>query len=112
MTLPEKTKNGITFYPVPEFDDLTIAFGANGSAFFNRHNLPDVPQKYEDKARELMFRGGSLVGLSEKINKVKAANAITAWLRSFEPAHEAKMTTVAYALWLWSNDDALDTEEK
>ena len=109
---PEKIKNGITFYPVPEFDYLAISFGADGSAFFNRRNLPDVPQKYEDKARELMFKGGALVGLSEKIDKMKASNAITAWLRSFEPAHEAKMITVAYALWLWSDDDALDMEAK
>ena len=92
---------------MPEFDDTTKVWGAYKSAYFNRLSLPDVPQKYEDIASELMFKGGRVEGLSEKVDTGKATKAVKAWLCSFDVAHEAKITTVAYALWLWSDDDAL-----
>ena len=104
---PEKTKNGLTFYPIPEFSDVDAAFGADSSAYFKRDNLPDVPREYEDMASALMFKGGKLISLSPKVNQAEAMKAVRAWLCSFEPSHEAKISTVAYALWLWSSEDSL-----
>jgi len=104
---PEKTIKGLTFYPVPEFDDITVAMGADESAFFNRHDLPEFPREYDDLANKLMFSGGKLEGLSPKVPMDKAMRAVRAWLCSFAPAHEAKTATVGYALWLWSDDEAL-----
>ena len=104
---PKKTKNGITFFPVPEFSKAESVFGAKESAYFNRRDLPDVPTEFEEMASNLMFSGGRLEGLSDKVDIQKATAAVSAWLKSFAPAHEAKIATVAYALWLWSDDSAL-----
>lgn len=106
---PEKQINGLTFYPVPEFDDASVAFGADLDAYFDRNNLPEIPQKYEDMVNSLFFDGGKIEGLSSEVDKDKAYRAVRAWLCSFAPAHEAKVATVAYALWLWSDDEALSS---
>ncbi len=105
---PEKTIKGLTFFPIPEFDDLTAAFGAPESAYFNRRDLPEVPKKFEDMASNIFFSGGKLDGLSPQVDKTKAIKAVRAWLSSFAPAHESKIATVGYALWLWSDDKALN----
>jgi len=104
---PEKTKKGLTFFPVPEFSGVDAAFGADESRYFDRHDLPEVPGKYEAMANDLMFNGGSLEGISEKVDGAAATTAVRAWLSSWAPAHEAKVATVGYALWLWSDDEAL-----
>lgn len=105
--VPKKSINGITFFPVPEFTDLDMAFGADESKYFNRHDLPEVPSEYEDMAGNLIYKGGRLPDLAPQVDKSKAMKAIRAWLSSFAPAHEAKLATVGYALWLWTNEDAL-----
>lgn len=92
---PEKKIKGLIFYPVP-----TIAAGANN--YFDRRDLPDVPKKYLDKASNLFFKGGNIEGFSEKVNIKLATKAIYALLSSWEPAHEAKIATVAYAMWVWT----------
>lgn len=51
---PQTTIQGLTFFPVPDFDGPTSAFGAPASAFFDRRNLPDVPRKFEDMAQGLL----------------------------------------------------------
>jgi len=102
---PEKTKNGLTFFPIPEFDDVSSAFGADEDRYFNRMNLPDIPSKYEDIVSNLFFSGGKLPELLESVDTGKAMKAMQAWLSSHAPAHEAKIATAAYAIWVWSEAD-------
>ena len=104
---PQKEINGITFFPVPEFGDLSAAFGADEEKFFNRTDLPEMPSKYEDMADKLFFEGGDIPELHNSVDREKALNAIRAWLSSATPAHEYKIATVGYALWLWTDKDAL-----
>jgi hypothetical protein len=107
---PKKKINGITFFPVPEFDDADAAFGADERQFFSRHDLPNVPCKYEDMAQDLFFNGGAIPELHQSVDRVKELIALHAWLRSFAPAHEAKIATAGYALWLWTDPAALSDE--
>ena len=97
---------GLTFLPVPEFDDVDCAFGARQSSYFDRNNLPKVPREFEDHVHRLFFKGGDMPDFHPSIDREKARRATGAWLRSFAPAHEAKVATVAYAFWVWSNPPA------
>jgi hypothetical protein len=106
---PQTKIKGLTFFPVPEFNAPTVVFGADERAFFKRHDLPDVPAKFEDIAQNLFFSGGKVPELHPRVNRQKAFAALSAWLKSFAPAHEAKIATAAYALWLWTDDTVLDT---
>lgn len=99
---PATTCKGLTFLPVPKFDGPAAAFWAPESAFFNRHDLPKVPREFEDEVHRLFFRGGEWPALGADVDQKAAKMAIAAWLHSFAPAHEAKVATVAYALWVWS----------
>ncbi len=105
---PQKEINGLTFFPVPDVSDVDMALGARASRFFNRRNLPDVPRQFKDMAENLFFNGGNLPDLSPKVDRVKATRVIRAWLGSFAPAHEAKIATVGYALWLWTDQASLN----
>lgn len=102
---PQTTCQGITFFPVPEFDDVTAAFGPLEDAYFNRRQLPEVPKKYEKIVTQLFFKGGALPEMQPEVDREKATRAVGAWLRSFAPAHEAKTATAAYALWVWCEGD-------
>ena len=53
--VPQRRIKGLTFFPVPEFDGAQLAFGALEKSFFNRHDLPVIPGKYEDMASSLFF---------------------------------------------------------
>jgi hypothetical protein len=107
QTKPEHKLHGITFFPVPDFSDLELAFGPkNGErAYLPRRQLPDVPKEIEDAVQSLFFKGGTIPELSPQVDRSKAMRAIKAWLVSFSPAHESKITTVAYALWVWTTLD-------
>jgi hypothetical protein len=107
---PQTTIQGLTFFPVPDFDGPTAAFGAPASAFFDRRNLPDVPRKFEDMAQGLFSSGGKVPEFSPKVDRKKAFAALSAWLGSFAPAHESKIATAAYALWLWTDEAALSVQ--
>ena len=106
-TMPTPEKNGLTFWPIPEFSDPECAFGADVSRFFKRYELPDVPREFERKAGDLFFGGGKVETFAPQVDAAKANRALRAWLSSWAPAHEAKETTVAYAIWLWSTPEAL-----
>lgn len=108
---PEKVCQGLTFFPVPEFDDASVAFGADANAYFDRRDRPDVPREWENYVDNLFFSGGHLPELSPKVDRELATRAIRAWLSSFAPPHESKITTAAYALWLWTSDDVLSEDE-
>lgn len=99
---PAVTHAGLTFLPVPEFDDRTIAFGAPVSAYFDRRDLPKVPREFKDEFSRLFFTGGAWPAFGADVDQTKAKRALKALMGSFEPAHEAKEATVAYALWVWS----------
>lgn len=98
----------LTFLPVPEFDGPTIVFGAGEQSFFNRRDLPEVPRRYEEEVSRMFFSGGSWPEFGADVDAPKAKQALRAWLGSFAPAHEAKVATVAYALWVWSPEAAAD----
>ena len=102
---PVLSIEGLTFFPIPEFDKPAQAFGAEESQYFHRCRIPAVPKKYEDMVNALFFKGGTLPEVQPSIDKVKAAAATRAWLVSFSPAHEAKVGTVAYAFWVWCEGD-------
>lgn len=102
---PSPILHGLTFFPVPEFSDRDISFGASESSYFLRYELPDVPHDLEDTAEGLFFNGGVLPELSPQVDRNSAMRAVKAWLRSWAPAHEAKIATVAYALWVWTTLD-------
>ena len=107
--IPNTTYGGLTFFPVPQFDDASIAFGAGTKCFFpDRQNLPEVPREHCDAAMRLFFSGGKLPEFDKRVNKAAAARATRAWLASFEPSHEAKEATVGYAFWVWSTPEAID----
>lgn len=99
---PTLTRDGLTFFPIPTFDGPACAFGADAGAYFNRRGLPKVPRKYEDIIQSLFFSGGKLPDLQPLVDRAAAMRALQAWLRSFAPAHEAKIATAAYALWVWT----------
>jgi len=105
--LPQATCKGLTLWPIPEFTDAEVAFGADRSAYLDRHDRPQVPHEFARMASDLFFSGGKLPDFAPQVDRTKAARAIGAWIRSFAPAHEAKEVTVAYALWLWSTEEAL-----
>ena len=108
---PSAECKGLVFWPIPEFSDSEVAFGAAASRYFNRHDLPDVPREFEDKANDLFFKGGKVQGLAPQVDSGKAYRALRAWLASFAPSHESKETTVGYALWLWSTPAALSEQQ-
>lgn len=105
---PKATLNGLTFWPIPQFSDLELAFGAPGHAYFDRYNLPEVPTEHVRAANGLFFKGGALPTLDTRVDVVLANRATRAWLASFAPAHQAKEAAVGYAFWLWSSPAALD----
>lgn len=92
-------------WAVPEFNGLSAAFGARLEQYPDRATIPKVDRKYEDVVSALFFRGGSLAdhGLKFRsgINHGAAMMAIRSWLCSFDPKHEHKTETVAWALSEW-----------
>lgn len=104
-TLPSKVLSGVTFFPVPEFDGPTVVFGAPESVYLPRRELPKVPRQFDNMAHDLFYQGGKLPELSPQVDRLKARRALQAWLGSFQPSHESKMTAVAYALWVWTTLD-------
>lgn len=107
VELPCKVKDGVTFWPIPDFSGAEAAFGAGRGNYFPRGNLPKVPRKYTDIVDELFFGGGQLPEFAPGIDRAKAKRAISALLSSWEPSHESKIATVAYALWVWSTPEAI-----
>lgn len=105
--LPTAVCNGITFFPVPKFTGAEAAFGAREEAFFSYNNRPEIPREFKQLASELFFNGGHLPKFADGVNRADAANALRAWLGSWAPKHECKEATVAYALWLWTNKEAM-----
>lgn len=103
---PAVTCKGLTFLPVPEFDGPTAVFGAGLRSYFPRHDLPEVPRKFEDEVSRMFFKGGEWPEFGADVDERKARVALQALLGSYAPSHEAKTATVAYALWVWSPEAA------
>lgn len=105
---PQTETHGIQFFPIPEFSDVDIAFGADAKEFLPRRDGPEIPKQFVRDANSLFFDGGELPDMHPAVDRRKASRALNAWLTSFAPAHEAKQATVGYALWLWTHPTALD----
>ena len=97
---PKLSVGSVTFFPVP----IVPSF-APESAYLPRRGGPTIPRKYSDFASALFFNGGTLPVMRPEVDRVKATQAVGKWLKSWEPAHEAKEATVAYALWVWCDGD-------
>lgn len=110
--IPSAVQQGLTFYPVPEFTDADVAFGAEVSSYFNRRDLPKVPGEFKRAAMDLFFNGGTLPEFDKRVDTEKAMRAVRALLSSFAPAHESKEATVGYAFWVWSSQEAIDAAER
>lgn len=110
-TTPKAVHMGLTFWPIPKFDGPSQAFGAGHECYFPRYERPKVPRKYEDAAESVFFKGGELPALDPRVDRKQAAGMLRALLSSFAPAHEAKITTAGYALWVWSTPEAIDAAE-
>lgn len=101
---PQAVCNGLTFWPIPVVSDPECAFGLQGKHYFHRHALPKIPSHLEKQVQDLFFNGGRLEGLSKHVDVIKAERYMRALLSSFAPAHEAKIATAAYALWVWQSE--------
>lgn len=92
-------------FKVPEFDKPAAVFGARLDEYPKRDTIPKVDRKFSDVFSALFFRGGSLADhglmLKSEINRPAAMMAIRAWMTSFDPKHEHKEETVAWALSEW-----------
>ena len=102
-TYPATEMKGLTFFPVPEFTDVELAFGARAERYFNRYDLPEVPEEFKRQAMQLFYNGGHLPEFDQRVDPKLAFRATRALLSSWEPSHEAKEATVGYAFWVWSN---------
>lgn len=109
IEIPQPTIKGLTFFPVPTFNDPEVVFGATADKFFDRCDLPDVPSDFKEYANRLFFSGGNLPNIDGRVDPDLAVRALSAWLGSFAPAHESKETTVGYALWVWTTPEAIDS---
>lgn len=106
---PNATHQQRTFFPIPEFSDVSLAFGAPIEAFFpDRYDLPHVPREHAGAAMELFYEGGKLPDFDPRVDRALATRAMKAWLGSWAPSHEQKEATVGYALWVWSTPAAID----
>lgn len=107
VTTPEASYQALMLgsFKVPTFDGVAAVFGARLNEYPDRASIPKVDRKFEDIVSALFFRGGSLAdhGLQLKagIDRGAAMTAIRAWLCSFDPKHEHKTETVAWALSEW-----------
>ena len=108
---PARKCKGLTFSPIPKFCDAEVAFGAPDRYFFRRDDLPEVPREFEKMADAIFFRGERPAPFTPEVDAREAYRALRAWLSSWEPPHEAKVATVAYALWLWTTPGALMESE-
>ena len=105
-------------FPLPDFDDPTVVFGARNKDYLTREQLGDWYGCYGDnsdtpfhKAAEMLFyKGGKLTdfGLVPKdgVDPGKVRAAAHALLGSWAPKHEIKIGTVAVALANWCDYDA------
>ncbi|WP_404415447.1 hypothetical protein [Brevundimonas vesicularis] len=99
-----------TTFPVPEFSDVQIAFGASQGAYLTREQMGDDfycdRNDFTRHAQGLFFNGGPILPAGRRwkpeIDRVKAARAIKALLSSFDPKHEVKIGTVGFALCHWT----------
>ena len=96
-------------FDVPEFDGLSAVFGARLTQYPDMAVIPEEFRrhsgKFQDIVSTLFFKGGSLDDFGLKwrpgIDRGAAQMAIGAWLCSFDPKHEHKTATVAWALSEW-----------
>lgn len=97
---------------IPDFDGPAVAFGASLRDYPPYESIPEEfksnRNRFNEITSKLFFNGGRLedhgIRLKPDIDRNKAMRAIKAWLSSFDPKHEHKTATVAYALSEWCED--------
>lgn len=97
-------------FQVRAFDGLDAAFGARLRDYPPMASIPaefrSYSGKFQDVFSALFFNGGSLAdhGLKLKsgVSHKHAMTAIRAYMSSFDPPHEHKTATVAWALSEWT----------
>lgn len=100
---PKEKIDGLTFIPVPDFTNKNGSLtSAPENAYFDRFNRPDVPEQFERMASDFFFDGGDIPQFQPDVDRKLAVSALNAWLSSWAPPHESKISTVGYALWVWS----------
>lgn len=113
---PEATHKNIQFWPIPEVPTPECVFGpkAPTTAYFDRYDRPDVPRQFQRMADDLFFVGGTLPdGLCiPEWDRVRAMKWVRSRLTSWGVAHEAKISTVAYAFWVWSTPEIVNAPAK
>ncbi len=94
--------------PVPEFDAVTVVFGAPSEAFVSREDGSKYEREFAKEAsvaNKIFFKGGTLaeygLKLKPEVDSKKAHLALRALLCSWNPPHEAKIGTVARYLNSW-----------
>lgn len=95
---------------VPAFDGLSAAFGARLNDYPKLEDIPAEFRKHDGRFQsifsKLFFNGGKLedhgLKLKTGISHRKAMTAIRAYMSSFDPKHEHKTATVAWALSEWT----------
>lgn len=96
-------------FTVPEFDRLSMAFGARLNQYPEMSIIPEEFRRHSGRFQEIVssifFRGGTIesfgLRLKPSLNRPAAMAAIRAWLCSFDPKHEHKTATIAWALSEW-----------
>jgi hypothetical protein len=110
-------EKGLTLgsHQFPVFDGASAAFGARGKDYPDQSVIPEKFRRghtpYNRVVSTLFFKGGKLddFGLSFKkgIDRNQAMTAIRALLCSFDPKHEIKEATVAWALSEWCDGEPI-----
>ncbi|OCJ12503.1 hypothetical protein A6U86_05630 [Rhizobium sp. AC27/96] len=96
-------------HQLPVFDALSATWGARGPDYPSREAIPDQfyggNTPYNRVFSTLFFKGGSLeqfgIRIKDGIDRAQAMMAIRSLLCSFDPKHEIKEATVAWALSEW-----------
>lgn len=97
-------------FAVPAFDGLSTAFGARLAQYPPETSIPPEFRthsgKFQNIVSALFFNGGKLadhgIKLKAGMDHAAAMMAIRSWLSSFDPSHEHKTATVAWALSEWT----------
>lgn len=96
-------------FAVRPFDNLDVVWGAKRSDYPPMETIPTVDRRFDDIVSSIFFCGGTLSehGLKFKpgVHRGRAQAAIRAWLASFDPKHEHKTATVAWALSEWCENE-------
>jgi len=119
MTTPkEGVGDGGPAFPVPNLDDVQVAFGDALDWMPKPGNIPKVDEKWGQIAAKWFYFGlPKITDFTPKpgVDRRAALRAMKACLGSFAPKHEHKMEAAAFMLSEWFSDITgwdVETEEE